>query len=130
MLLILFMSKMWELNLATDPQLGRSMYIYQNYIGFIYLPEAYFRILRQEMPDNSATRKCARFLTDNPVRLFRNALAHANWSISDDFSGLDFWARKGAVGDEPMEKFHVGQRQLNFWQKLSTCVGNVVFSNL
>ncbi|MDE0478979.1 MAG: hypothetical protein OXI13_05050 [Gammaproteobacteria bacterium] len=125
-----FVDKIEKSEIARFPEVVRSRVIYQNYICFLYLPEACFLILRKEMPSDTATRKCAKFLTDNPVRSFRNALAHANWSYSRDFLGLDFWARKGAGAEEPLQKFYVDQRKLNFWQSLSRCVGNAVFSNL
>ncbi len=112
------------------PEVVRSQVIYQNYICFIYLPEAFFQILRKEMPSNSATKKCSKYLTDNPVRSFRNALAHANWSYSQDFTGIDFWARKGEKTEESMQKFYTNNRKLNFWQSLSRCVSYAVISNL
>ena len=126
----LFMDRSRELELDKFPEVVRSKLIYQSYICFLYLPESCFKILATEMPRTCATRKCEKFLTDNPVRSFRNALAHANWSYSCDFSGLDFWARKGAEAEEPLQKFYVDQRQMEFWQCLSRCVGYAVLSNL
>lgn len=125
-----FMDRTSELELDKYPEITRSKVIYQSYICFLYLPESCFKVLAKEMPRKCVTRKCAKFLTNNPVRSFRNAVAHANWSYSCDFSGLDFWARKGAETEEPLQKFYVDQRKMEFWQCLSRCIGYAVLSNI
>jgi hypothetical protein len=66
-------------SVRNSPYLVRAQVITQNYICFLYLPESCFRILRRALPVDSTTRGCAKFLSDNPIRAFRNALAHANW---------------------------------------------------
>jgi len=112
------------------PAVVRAQVITQNYICFVYLGEAVFKAMRKHMAKSTVTAKCCRFLTDNPVRAFRNALAHANWIYKDDFSGIVFWARKGDQKDEPMLRWEVNQHQLNFWQALARCVGYVLFTEL
>src|SRR5262249_11910426 len=102
----------------------------QNYICFVYLPEACFRVLSKVCPNGSATKKCAQFLSNNPVRAFRNAIAHANWMYRADFGGLIYWARNGSDQNEPLEKFEVAQNDLAFWQALSRCVAYSAYSNL
>ncbi|MDA8351432.1 MAG: hypothetical protein M0038_22030, partial [Pseudomonadota bacterium] len=79
---------------------------------------------------SSVTRKCARFLTNNPVRAFRNAVAHGNWRYRDDFTGLVFWARKGSDPSEDLHQFEVGQHELNFWQALSRGVAYSAYLHL
>jgi hypothetical protein len=101
------------------PEVVRAQVVYQNYICFVYLGESCFNVLNKELPSGSTARKCCRFLTDNPVRAFRNAVAHANWRYLPDFSGLEFWARKGAEPNEPMTRFEVSQNDLGFWQALA-----------
>jgi hypothetical protein len=108
----------------------RAQVITQNYICFVYLPESCFRALSKAAPTGSVTRRCAQFLSDNPIRAFRNAIAHANWTYRDDFGALIYWARKGSGVDEVMEKFEVPQDELSFWQALSRCVAYAAFSNL
>jgi hypothetical protein len=90
-----------------NPFVARAKVITQNYICFVYLPEACFSILRKHAPLQSTARKCSAFLTDNPVRAFRNAIAHSNWQYRQDFSGLIYWARKGEKVDEPLSRFEV-----------------------
>ena len=85
---------------------------------FVYLKEGLFQSLRK-CPSGSLCRKCGTFLTDNPVRAFRNALAHGNWRGSFDNVGIDFWARKGAEQTDPVERFRVDVADLNFWHSLS-----------
>jgi hypothetical protein len=89
-----------------------------NYTCFIYLGESHFRKLRK-CPAGTLARKCGEFLTDNPVRAFRNALAHGNWRGSFDNQGIDFWARKGQDPNQPMSCFHVAVNELNFWYFLA-----------
>ena len=114
-----------------NPFVGRARVVTQMYICFVYLPEACFRILAKTAPSGSATRKCAQFLSNNPVRAFRNAFAHANWTYRPrDFGAIVYWSRKGSEPDEPLETFEVEQKDLDFWQALSRCVAYAAFSNL
>ena len=105
------------------PAFVRAQVLYQNYVCFVYLGEACFRVLAKSAPAGSASRKCGRFLTNNPVRAFRNAIAHGNWTYKADFTGLVFWARKGSDPSEALSHFEVTQDELNFWQSLARCVG-------
>lgn len=113
-----------------NPFVTRAQVLSQNYICFVYLPEACFRILSKACPSGSATKKCAQFLSNNPVRAFRNAVAHANWTYRSDFGAIIYWARKGSDSTEPLEKFEVEQNELSFWQALSRCVAYAAYSNL
>ncbi len=110
------------------PGLVRAQVIIQNYISFVYLGDACFKALKKGTPSDSVTRRCCKFLTDNPVRAFRNAVAHANWKYKTDFSGLVFWARKGSNPNEAMTQFQVSQNDLRFWQALARCVAYVAYS--
>jgi hypothetical protein len=112
------------------PAIARAQVIAQNYICFVYLGESCFRVLKKVLPSGSSSKKCCSFLTDNPVRAFRNAIAHANWKYKDDFSGLEYWARKGDDPKEELVYFGVSQEKLNFWQALSRCVAYAAFTNL
>jgi hypothetical protein len=115
---------------APDPAIVRAQVILQNYICFVYLGDSCFRTLRKLLPSESTAKKCCVFLTDNPVRAFRNAMAHGNWKYNVDFTGLTFWARKGSGSQEPMIRFEVSQLDLDFWQALARCVAYVTASVL
>jgi len=119
--LVAFQGWMDLVHVTTEPHpvVVRAQVVYQNYICFVYLGESCFNVLKKELPSGSTTKKCCRFLTDNPVRAFRNAVAHANWRYLPDFSGLEYWARKGAEPTEPMVRFEVSQQDLSFWQVLA-----------
>jgi hypothetical protein len=110
------------------PSIVRAQVINQNYICFVYLGDSCFRVLQKNVPSGSTTWRCCRFLTDNPIRTFRNALAHANWRYNEDFNGLRFWARKGSDPNEPLDVFEVSQLDLDFWQALARCVAYVAFT--
>jgi hypothetical protein len=112
------------------PVIVRAQVVYQNYISFVYLGESCFNVLKSELPSRSTAKKCCKFLTDNPVRAFRNALAHANWRYLADFSGLEYWARKGAEPTEPIVRFEVSQQDLSFWQALARCTAYASFLTL
>jgi len=47
-----------------------------------------------------------------------------------DYSGLVFWAKKGADPNEPLSRFEVSQEDLNFWQTLSRCVAYAAYTSL
>lgn len=113
-----------------NPFVTRAQVLSQSYICFVYLPEACFRVLAKVCPSGSATKKCAQFLSNNPVRAFRNAVAHANWTYRTDFGAIVYWARKGSDTDAPLERFEVEQIDLSFWQSLSRCVAYAAYSNL
>jgi hypothetical protein len=112
------------------PVVVRAQVITQNYICFVYLGEACFKVLGKELPSDSVSKKCCKFLTDNPVRAFRNAIAHSNWRYLPDFSGLEFWARKGNAQDEPLARFTALQQDLAFWQAVARCTAYSSFLSL
>jgi len=112
------------------PVVVRAQVITQNYICFVYLGEACFRVLSKELPSGSVAKKCCKFLTDNPVRAFRNAIAHSNWRYLPDFSGLEFWAKKGGDQSELPTRFIVLQQDLSFWQALARCTAYSSFLSL
>jgi hypothetical protein len=112
------------------PVVVRAQVVYQNYICFVYLRESCFLVLRNELPSGSTGKKCCKFLTDNPVRAFRHAVAHASWRYLPDFSGLEYWARKGSDPTEPIVRFEVSQQDLSFWQALARCTAYSSFLNL
>lgn len=127
--LVAFQSFMDLANAVSNhPGVTRAQVITQNYVCFVYLGDACFKTLRQISPPGSATKRCAKFLTDNPVRAFRNAVAHANWNYRPDFSGLVFWSRRGADPNEPLTRFEVSQRDLGFWQALARCVAYIAYT--
>lgn len=108
----------------------RAQVIVQNYVCFVYLGEACFRALRRTSKPGSITRRCCEYLTDNPIRAFRNAIAHSNWTYAPDFSGLVYWARKGSDPDEALSRFEVAQRELDFWQALSRGVAYAAYTSI
>ena len=117
-------------SMSDDPYVVRAQLIYQNCICFVYLREACFYALSKYCAAGTATKKCAKFLVSNPIRAFRNAVAHANWMYRDDFRAITYWARKGDSTEEKMDKFEVAQNDLRFWQALSRCVAYVTFSTI
>jgi hypothetical protein len=117
-------------NSPTHPSIVRAQVITQNYICFVYLGDSCFKTLRGRLPTGSSTRRCCTYLTDNPVRAFRNAVAHANWRYKDDFSGIEYWARKGGDTNEPMVHWEVKQPELNFWQALARTTAYAAYLNL
>ena len=113
-----------------NPFVTRAQVLSQNYICFVYLPEACFRVLSKVCPNGSAAKKCARFLSNNPVRAFRNAVAHSNWTYRADYGAIIYWARKGNDPSEALQQFEVCQNDLSFWQTVSRCVAYAAYSNL
>jgi hypothetical protein len=114
---------------GAHPAMVRAQVITQIYVCFVYLPEACFSVLAKSLPGGSTGRKCARFLTSDMVRRFRNAAAHANWTYTPDFTGITYWARKGDY-QSPLAQFEVRQDELTFWQALSRGVAYAALSNL
>ena len=112
------------------PAVVRAQVIVQNYICFVYLNESCFNVLRKHVSNGSACKKCCNFLVNNPVRAFRNAIAHSNWCYKSDFSGIRYWARKGADLDEPLNEFEVNQNDLSFWQAVTRCTAYAAYENL
>lgn len=115
---------------VSHPVITRAQVIVQNYVCFVYLGDACFRALLKASTSGSVTRRCCSYLTNNPVRAFRNAIAHSNWIYEPDFSGLVFWAQKGDQRDEPLSRFSVSQAKLQFWQALSRTVAYAAYNSL
>lgn len=113
-----------------DPCISRAQIITQNYICFVYLPESSFKILSKSFPKNSVTRKCSKFLTNNPIRAFRNAIAHANWTYNKDCTNIIYWAKKDSSTDDTLIRYEVSDAELGFWQALSRCVAYVSYTTL
>jgi len=112
------------------PELVRTQVISQNYICFVYLKDTLFELLKKTMPTPSITKNCCKYLLNNPVRAFRNSIAHGNWKYKDDFSGIEFWAYKGDPNENPMDKWTVSHMDLSFWQALSRLIAYVTFLTL
>ena len=87
-------------------------------------------MLQKVAAPGSVTKRSCKFLTDNPVRAFRNAVAHANWQYRADFKALIYWARKGSDPAEELARFEVTQDDLGFWQALSRSVAYAAYTNL
>ncbi len=115
---------------AGNPAVTRAQVVAQNYVCFVYLGEACFRALRKACKAGSVTRRCCTYLTDNPVRSFRNAIAHSNWTYAPDFSGLVFWARNGSNAEDPLSRFEVTSAELNFWQAFSRSVAYAAYTSI
>jgi len=105
---------------ANTPAVTRAQVITQNYVCFVYLRDDWFHILREVAAPGCATSRSATFLTEDPVRAFRNAFSHGNWRYRDDFAALQFWARRNGKG--PEVEWQVEQTELEFWQALSRCL--------
>jgi hypothetical protein len=116
--------------LKPHPAVVRAQVITELYVCFVYLGEACFGVLKKELPAGSATRKCCKFLTENPIRALRNAVAHSNWNYLPGFSGLEFWAKKGNDPNERPSKFVVLQEELSYWQALARCTAYASYLSL
>jgi hypothetical protein len=108
-------------NIKGNPGITRAQVITQNYICFVYLSEGWFKQLYKATNSGTATKKSCKFLTNDRIRYFRNAISHSNWHYKSDFSGIEYWSRKGEDPNEPMTKFEVSQSECNFWQSLARC---------
>jgi hypothetical protein len=112
------------------PEIVRTQVITQNYICFVYLKDTLFETLKKISQPDTVTKKCCKFLLNNPVRAFRNSIAHGNWTYKQDFSGLEFWAHKGEPNGQPMDKWEVNGDDLAFWQALSRTVAYSTYLTL
>ena len=115
---------------SPDPALSRAQVIVQNYVCFVYLGDSCFKSLKRLLPSGSVGRKCSTFLTNNPVRAFRNAVAHANWRYLPEYRGLEYWARKGSDPNEPSVRWEVSGEALFFWQALARSVAYATYLTL
>jgi len=117
-------------NIRNNPFITRAQVITQNYICFVYLGDALFKGLKSALPSPKLTGRCCRFLLNNPIRALRNAIAHSNWRYLPDFSGIEFWAKKGSDPNEPLERFEALQDDLAYWQALARCTAYSAFMAL
>lgn len=108
---------------ANVPGVAYAHTITLSYISVVYLSETLFDVIYKILEPNSPGKKSAAYLRNNPVRAFRNALAHGHWKFRSDGTAIEYWARKGSTGTEPMAKWEVSQNDLVFWYSLSRAVG-------
>ena len=97
---------------------------YRNYMLFVYLKDNCFEVTKKLMPSKTMTKRICRFLLDNPLRAFRNAIAHGNFYYNiKNTQSIIFYAYKGESKDNvdasEMTMFEVYLDELNFWQELS-----------
>jgi hypothetical protein len=111
-----------------NPLEDRARLVLSNYVCFVYLNESCFLKLCKFTTAGSAARKCFKYLTSNRVRWFRNAVAHANWSVSD--GTITYWSKKGSGDGEPLDRFTVEDEERSFWLFLSLCVATSAFAAL
>lgn len=118
-------------DVSGSPPVVRAHVITQNYVCFVYLKDACFEALRRVMPSESVTKRCCKFLVNNPVRAFRNAVAHGNWKYMEDYSGIEFWSYKGRKKeDKPMPRWEASQQDLDFWQDIAKVTAYSSFTAL
>jgi hypothetical protein len=115
---------LWKANAL----MNRAMLNLSNYMCFVYLGDACFVRLRKALPSTSAAGRCCRYLTDNPIRAFRNAIAHGNWRVSEGV--IHFWACKGESSSEPLSEFSVAENDREFWFFLAACTGKSALAAL
>jgi len=113
---------------VASPVVTRAQVLTQLYFCFVYLQESLYRELKNHATTGGALHRCARYLSDNPVRALRNAVAHGNWHYRTDFKALVFYARKGTDPNEPVCRWEVEQAELDFWQRLARTVAYVVMT--
>jgi hypothetical protein len=109
--------------------LTRAQVAYQLYTVFVYLGDSCFTRLRKLAPSGSVLKRCCKYLTDDHVRGLRNAVAHANWRYSDDFSGIDY----SYFRDEQKTvtvSYTVKQLELAFWDKLARVTAYASFQTI
>lgn len=102
---------------VAHPGVVRAQVITQNYVCFVYLRDDWFHVLRGVSSPGSATERTASFLTEDPVRAFRNAFSHGSWRYRADYRALQYWARRNGKG--PIVEWVTEQAELEFWQALS-----------
>jgi hypothetical protein len=108
-------------NIKNNPFVTIAQVITMNYVCFVYLGNGLFKKLKSIFNSQNVTGKCCRFLLNNPVQAFRNAIAHGNWKYLPDFSDIEFWSQKGSDINESYARFEVLQEDLSFWQALARC---------
>lgn len=111
----------------TAPQIVRTQVIVQNYVCFVYLGDALFKKLKDAASPNSSLYLCSSFLTSDPIKAFRNALAHASWRYAPDFQSLQFWDLLRKKKEEQGMR-SVQNDELAFWQMLARVTAYVVIT--
>ncbi len=128
----MMMNRMTKTELKRFPEMVRAQVIVQNYISFVYLKDNCFEVTKKVIPTGTLTKRICKFLLNNPVRAFRNSIAHGNWQYSDDFSGLKYFAHKGEIKEEAevqeMSEFFVSNEELGFWQGLSRATAYAIYT--
>ncbi len=114
------------------PEIVRAQVIVQNYIAFVYLKDNCFEVTKKVISTGTLLKRICKFLLNNPVRAFRNSIAHGNWQYTEDFSGLKYYAYKGEskpnIEIQEMSEFIVDNEELGFWQALARATSYTIYS--
>jgi hypothetical protein len=122
-------SHSWQATRGAWGPLTRAQVVSQLYVVFVYLGDACFARLRSLAPDKSVLKKCCGYLNDFPVRGLRNAVAHANWCYTDDFTGIRFHYHKDEDRTVRAD-YTVSQLELDFWDKLARVTAYAAFQTI
>ncbi|HSE23817.1 MAG TPA: hypothetical protein VLB68_19260 [Pyrinomonadaceae bacterium] len=110
-------------SLPEHPIKVRTQVIVQNYICFVYLTDARFKVLSKQAPPKSVAARCAKHLSRGAIRDFRNAFSHANWHYNSTSTGLECWVLQNARNRlGRLKHFYVSHDDLAFWHALSRAV--------
>jgi hypothetical protein len=148
------MDRMNFTELKNSREMVRTQVVVQNYFSFVYLQDNCFEVTKKNIPKGTLTLKICNFLLRNPVRAFRNSIAHGNWQYDFNPPGIKYFAHKGEKKirvhgnwqfdfsssetvtispkgekvDEKMSEFTVLQDELHFWQALSRATAYTIFT--
>lgn len=125
--------------LSVEINLG--LVIYSYYMTFVYFKDNCFDTARKNLPDRTISKRICRFLLANPVRAFRNSIAHGNWQflysepnkqgIKTNLRRIVFFANNGEskpdVSLQDMSRFEVTIDEIDFWQELSRITAMTIY---
>ena len=112
------------------PGLAYAHTVTMSYISVVSLSDGLFDCVKKGgLPSTSVSKRCVKYLRENPVRAYRNAIAHGNWAANVAKGGIDFWARPGDENTK-MEKWFVSQADLVFWYEFSRVVGLMLLEGI
>lgn len=114
---------------ASPPEIIRAQVVVQLYISFVYLRDTMVDAVRRRASPNTTLKRVCKALCDNEVRALRNAVAHGNWTYSDSYDGIRYWASK-TEDPSALEEWFMSQEDLTFWQSLSRCTGYVMIETI
>lgn len=100
---------------------------YRSYMLFVYIKDNCFEKTKAITHNGTITKKICTYLTENPVRAYRNAIAHGNFFYSPKDQEIIYYNRNPA---NQITEYKLKMKEWNFWQELARGTAYTIYGHI